>query len=131
MTQKLLLGLLMISKKISALAQHFLTAKKKIAIICKMSKKRNFWHLEGNTMLLTPVNHLCFRAHMFLVACYATLYPALSVGRSVGRSVGWSVGRSVGPHFTFSAFLSVLSSLLLPKCSSDLLHHCPCPPARD
>ena len=27
----------------------------------------------------------------FLVACYATLHPALSVGWSVGRSVGWSV----------------------------------------
>ena len=35
--------------------------------MCKMSKNRNFWHLEGNTMLLTPVNHLCFRAHMFFV----------------------------------------------------------------
>ena len=30
----------------------------------------------------------------FLVACYATLHPALSVRRSVGRLVGWSVGRS-------------------------------------
>ena len=54
---------------------------------------------------------------------HATLYPALSVRRSVGRSVG--------PLFTFSAFLRVLNSLLLPKCPSDLLHHCPCPPARD
>ena len=30
----------------------------------------------------------------FLVACYATLQPAMSVGRSVGQSVGRSVGRS-------------------------------------
>ena len=37
----------------------------------------------------------------------------------------------VGPHFTFLAFLSILSSLLLPKCPSNLLHHRPCPPTRD
>ena len=67
------------------------------------------------------INFICYR--QFLVACYATLHPAMSVGRSVGRLVG--------PHFTFSAFLSVLSSLLLPKCPSALLQHCPCPPARD
>ena len=30
-------------------------------------------------------------ARTFLVACYATLYPALSVGWSVGWSVVWSV----------------------------------------
>ena len=34
---------------------------------------------------------------LFLVACYATLHPAMSVR----RSVGWSVGRSVGPLFYF------------------------------
>ena len=32
---------------------------------------------------------------------------------------------------TCSAFLSFLSLQLLPKCSSDLLLHCTCPPARD
>ena len=35
----------------------------------------------------------------YLVACYATLHPAMSVrqlvGRLVGRLVGWLVGRSV------------------------------------
>ena len=34
----------------------------------------------------------------FLVACYATLHPALSVR----RSVGWSVGRS--PFYFFGVF---------------------------
>ena len=56
---------------------------------------------------------------MFLVACYATLCPTLTVGWLVGWSVGRSVGRLVGPDFTYSAFFSVLSSLLLPKCPSD------------
>ena len=45
----------------------------------------------------------------------------------VGQSVGWSVG----PVFTFLAFFSFLSLLLLPKCSSDLLQRCSCPPVRD
>ena len=79
----------------------------------------------GSKMLENQPIHL---KDLFLVACtrlYTPLCP--SVGRLVGRSVGWSVG----PLFTFSAFLSVLSSLLLPKCPSDLLYHCPCPPARD
>ena len=60
---------------------------------------------------------------LFLVACYPTLQPAISVRCSVGRSLG--------PLYTFSAFLSLLSLLLLPKCSSDLLRHCSCPPARN
>ena len=47
--------------------------------MCKMSKYCSFWHLEGNSMLLTPENDLCFRAHTLLVACYTTLHPALSV----------------------------------------------------
>ena len=46
------------------------------------------------------------------------------VGPLAGRSVGWS-------SFYFLAFLSFLSLLLLPKCSSDLLLHCSCPPAHD
>ena len=33
--------------------------------MCKMSKIRNFWYLEGNTMPLTCLNHLCLRAHMY------------------------------------------------------------------
>ena len=63
----------------------------------------------------------------FLVACYATLHPALSVRRSFRRSVGLSVRPS---HFTFSALMGVLALLLLPKCSTDL-NYGPCPPARD
>ena len=34
----------------------------------------------------------------FLVACYATLHPAMSVRRSVSRSVGWS------PFYFFCVF---------------------------
>ena len=56
---------------------------------------------------------LCLNS--FLVACYATLHPALSVGRLVGRLVGWLVG----PHFTFFMFLRSLASLLLAKCFSN------------
>ena len=48
----------------------------------------------------------------FLVACYATLHPALSVRPSVRPSVRRSVGPS---HFTFFVFLRFLASLLLPK----------------
>ena len=59
--------------------------------MCKMSKNCSFWHLEGNTMLLTPENDLCFRAHTLLVTCYTTLHPALSVRPSVGPSIGPSV----------------------------------------
>ena len=55
----------------------------------------------------------------FLVACYATLHPALSVRRSVGPSVGPSVHPSVGPSvrhtLLFFGFLRSLASLLLPK----------------
>ena len=54
-----------------------------------------------------------------------------STPRYVGPSVGQSVGRLVGPLFTFSAFLSYFILPLRPKCSSDLLQHCSCPPARD
>ena len=55
----------------------------------KLNNKEDFICLDGLFCLF----------HLFLVACYATLHPALSVRRSVGwsvgRSVGWSVGRSV------------------------------------
>ena len=60
----------------------------------------------------------------FLVACYATLHPALSVGWSVGLSVGWSV------TFYFFYEFYFRTSLLLPKWSGDLKYG-PCPPARD
>ena len=50
----------------------------------------------------------------FLVACYATLHPAMSVR--------WSVGWSVSPLFRIR---------LLPKCPSDLSQHCSCPPTCD
>ena len=47
----------------------------------------------------------------FLVACYATLWPAMSVRRSA------------------LAFFVLL--LLLPNCLKSLFYHCPCPPARN
>ena len=56
----------------------------------------------------------------FLVACYATLHPALSVS----RLVGWSVTLYFFNDFIFS------TSLFLPKRSVDLKYG-PCPPARD
>ena len=37
------------------------------------------------------VSHICFSYLFFLVACYATLHPALCIG----RSVGWSVGHTL------------------------------------
>ena len=49
---------------------------------------------------------------IFLVACYATLHPALSVRRSVRRSIRRSFRPS---HCTFFGFLGFLTSLLLPK----------------
>ena len=81
-------------------------------------------------MTLFSFFFFCFSLSLFfLVACYATLHPALSVRRLVGRLVGWSVGRSVGPHFTFFIRFTFLTSPLLPKWSSDLKYG-PCPPAR-
>ena len=65
--------------------------------------------------------------HYFLVACYATLHPALSVCL---LSIHPSVRPSVYPSYYFFKFLRSLASLLLPKWSSDL-KYCPCPPARD
>ena len=54
---------------------------------------------------------------LFLVACYVTLHPALSVRWSIRWYVGLSVRSS---HFTFWGFLRSLASLLLPKWSSNL-----------
>ena len=51
---------------------------------------------------------------------HATLQPALSVRWSVGKSVGWSVGHIL----LFYDFIS-LTSLLLPKWSSDLKYSPP------
>ena len=45
--------------------------------------------------------------NQFLVMCYATLHPALSVHRYVGRSIHWSVS-----NITFFVFLRSLASLL-------------------
>ena len=71
-----------------------------------------------------------FGAYIFS-RVHATLQPALSVGWSVGRSVGRLVGRSVGwSNFTFFYDFISLTSLLLPKWSSDLKYG-PCPPAHD
>ena len=43
-------------------------------------------------------------ACVFLVACYATLHPAMSVRWLVGRLVGWSVARMVGRSDGWSPF---------------------------
>ena len=53
---------------------------------------------------------------IFLVACYATLHPALSVRPLVCPSIGLSVRPS---HFTFFVFLRFFALLLLPKWSGD------------
>ena len=39
--------------------------------------------------------------------------------------------QSVSPPFTFSAIFNFFGSLLLPKCFTDPLYHCPCPRASD
>ena len=78
-----------------------------------------FFLFSGRAQLQKIHPHSQIRRYAFLVACYATLYPALSVRPSVGRSVGRSVGWLVGPHFTFFMFLRSLASLHLPKCFSN------------
>ena len=52
---------------------------------------------------------------MFIVECYATLHPALSVRWSVDPSLGLLDSRSIGPFYIFSAFLSFSSLPLLPN----------------
>ena len=58
--------------------------------------------------LIAAINEESVNAKSFLVACYATLHPTLSVRPSVRRSVGPS-------HFPFFLFLRSTASLLLPK----------------
>ena len=58
----------------------------------------------------------------FLVACYANLWPAMSVGRSVCRSVALSF---------FGVFGCLLQYCSCPNAWVSMFHHCPCPPARD
>ena len=65
-----------------------------------------------------------FLSFFFLVACYATQQPALSVRRSIHRSVRRSV------TLYFFGFLWSLASQLLPKCLIDI-EYSPCPPASD
>ena len=64
-------------------------------------------HMQHSTFLIA-----------LLVACYATIHPALSVRPSVRRSVRPSVRPSVGPsHFDFLAFmffLAILTSNIAP-----------------
>ena len=68
-------------------------------------------HGNHRTQLHQMVSHATYRSWpCFLVACYATLHPALSVRRSVRRSVRWSVRRSVRwSHFTFLGSLGFLA----------------------
>ena len=54
--------------------------------------------IAGLVSLILPLLFL------FLVACYATLHPALSIPPSVGLSVGLSLGPS---HFTFFLVFAV------------------------
>ena len=75
--------------------------------------------------------------YLFLVACYATLHPTLSVRRSVRWSVRWSVRRSVRRSiglsvtlYFFGVYVFFFAIPLLPKCATDLKYG-PCPPARD
>ena len=56
----------------------------------------------------------------FLVTCYA-LYTLFF----------FTARQSVSPPFTFSAIFNFFGSLLLPKCFTDPLYHCPCPRASD
>ena len=70
----------------------------------------DFVYVSGFVYVL--LTHVVLQS--ILVACYAILHSAMSVGRSVGQFL-------LSP-FTFSAFLSFLSSLLLPKCYNDLLY---------
>ena len=56
--------------------------------------------------------------YKFLVACYATLHPALSVRRSVRPSVGPSVRPSVGHTLLFLGFWGFWHHC---SCSNDLV----------
>ena len=87
----------------------------KCPIMCKMSKNCSFWHLDGNTMLLTPESDLCFRAHTLLVTCYATLHPALSVHPSVCLLVCRSVHPSVCHTLLFLRFCGFWPHCSCPK----------------
>ena len=56
-----------------------------------------------------------YPALFFLVVCYATQHPALSVRRSVRLSVRPSVRPSIRHTLLFFGFLRFLASLLLPN----------------
>ena len=69
MTQEMLLGLLVISKKnLNPYLAVFACKKKiiKLAIMQKMTKNWDFGHVDGNIMPKTLLNHLCFLAYLFL-----------------------------------------------------------------
>ena len=86
----------------------------------------SFFHLSNFLSCFDhPLIHSIVKHYTLLVACYTTLHPAMSVHWLVGLSVGRLVGQS--PFF----FLSILSTPLLPRCPSDPLQHCSCPPALD
>ena len=68
MTQKMLLGLLVISKKMfNPYLATFACQKKliKLAIMPKVAKDRDFRHVEGIIMPWTPLNYLRFLAYLF------------------------------------------------------------------
>ena len=62
-------------------------------------------------------NFVLVLACWFLVACFATLHPALSVRRSVGPSVRRSLRPSVGPSHTSIHYFFGFFCGLWPHCS--------------
>ena len=72
------------------------------------------WHVSAIISLLS--HSRTFWVAIFLVACYATQHPALSVRRLVGWSVGRSVGRSV-PFLLFRRFLGFWAHSSFPNAS--------------
>ena len=68
MTQEMLLGLLVISKKnLNPYLAVFASQKKiKLATMRKMTKNWDFGHVECNIRPKTLLNHLCFLAYLFL-----------------------------------------------------------------
>ena len=86
----------------------------------KIAKNWKFCYLEGNVMPLTPLNHLCFRAYMF-VYTPTTYEPLLSLSLylSVAPSLCClSVCLSLSVSVCLSVWLSVCRSLSLSVCLS-------------
>ena len=92
--------------KLERQGRIFERQKKRQQQITKLDT-RNGLETRRRSLLISDYSDLvfafCRRSHhstalLFLVACYATLHPAMSVR----RSVGWSVGQSVNPSISRS-----------------------------